>query len=136
KKTAAEEHLAAERRAEYERRRQELHALLATQEQALRGQIDETRGKLAQAAAKLCQEQDRGQLLKSQLQHAHGRITDFKQAARAQQDTAATSARLTEEAQRELARQAAALDQLEQTLAGLKALRERQKNTYTLVPYP
>src|SRR5205085_11343824 len=37
--------------------------------------------------------------------------------------------------QAELARLAADLDQMEQALRDLKALRERQKQTYSLVPY-
>src|SRR5438132_1100199 len=51
-RTADDERLAAEHRAEYERRRQELHTLLVQQEVELLGQIEQTRGKLAEAAAK------------------------------------------------------------------------------------
>src|SRR5439155_9920751 len=134
-KTAEEERIAAERRAEYERRRQTLHALLAQQEAELVGQVDQARGKLAEAAAKVQREQDRAQELKDQLQGAGLRLAASKQSLQARQQTADQSARLSEEARRELARQAAELGQLEQTLANLRALRERQKNTYSVVPY-
>jgi hypothetical protein len=135
RQTAEEERLAAERQAEWERRRLELHTLVAQEEQDLLGKIHEARGQVVAAAAKVQGQQVRADQLKNQSQIATSLLLSGQEAIEAQKDTAAKAIKQTEEAKRELVRQAADLQQLEQTLAQLKALRERQKNTYSLVPY-
>jgi hypothetical protein len=129
------ERQAAERHAAWERRQQQLHALLAQQEQELLGQVQQVRGQVEAAADKAQAEQVRSLSLKEQLSIVNARLFGSEQAAQAQQQAAAQAAQQTEEAQRELARQAADLLLMEQALANLKALRERQKQTYSLVPY-
>jgi hypothetical protein len=121
--------------AEWQRRRDQLRAALADQEQELVAQVEQARGKVADAEATLRAEQARATELRQQLQTAQGNLRAEQETVKAQQAASAKAAELTEAAKRELARQALELEQLEQTLAQLKALRERQKNTYSLVPY-
>jgi hypothetical protein len=135
RRTAEEQRLAIEQQAEFERRRQQLHTMLAEQEQDLLGKIAEARGQVASAETKLHEEEARAERLKNDIQVADFRLTSSQQALQAQQSAAASAARMTEDARRELQSQALALEQMEQALASLKALRERQKNTYSLVPY-
>jgi hypothetical protein len=133
--TAEEERLAADRQAQWERRQQQLHALLAQQEQDLLSKVQAVRGQVEAAGAKVRAEEARALTLKEQLQIINARLFGSQQASQAQQQAAVNAAKQSEEAKRELARQAGELLQREQALANLKALRERQKQTYSLVPY-
>jgi hypothetical protein len=133
--TAEEERLAAERQAEWQRRQQQLHALLAQQEQDLLSKLQTVRGQVEAAGAKVQAGEARALTLKEQLQIINARLFGSQQASQAQQQAAVNAAKQTEEAKRELARQAGELLELEQALANLKALRERQKQTYSLLPY-
>jgi hypothetical protein len=132
---AEDERLAQERKAEWLKRSQELHALLAQEEQQVVGQIEEAADQLAAATIKLQTEAERAEQEKKLLQIAKARLVGTGQTVKAQQEAAANAEQQTAAAKRELERQAIELAQLEQTLAGMKALRERQKNTYSLVPY-
>jgi hypothetical protein len=134
-RTAEEKRLAAERQVEWERRQQQLHALLAQQEQDLLSKVHEVRGQVDAAGAKVRAEETRALTLKEQLQIINARLFGSQQATQAHYQANVNAAKQTEEAKRELARQAGALLELEQALANLKALRERQKQTYSLVPY-
>jgi hypothetical protein len=133
--SAEEKRRAAERQAEWEHRQQQLHTLLAEQEQELLGKEQQVRTKVVTAAAKVEEEKARALNLNNQLQIVNARLFGSQQTVQGRQELVAKAARQTEEAQRELAQQTAELLQLEQALANLKALRERQKQTYSLVPY-
>jgi hypothetical protein len=130
-----DERLAKEDQAEWEKRRQQLHDLVAQEEDEVVGQIHEANEKLAAAADKARAEKDRAEEQKKRLEAARAQLLGKKQAVKAQQEVANKAEQFTDAAKRELERQSIELVQLEQTLAGLKALRERQKNTYSLVPY-
>jgi hypothetical protein len=132
---AETERIAAERQAEWQSRRQQLHALLDEQEQELLGNVQQVQNQLQAASTKAQAEEAQLLNLKAQLKIVNDRLFGGRQKSQAQQQAVAQAAVQTKEAQRELARQTADLLQLEQTLANLKALRERQKQTYSLVPY-
>ena len=132
---AEDERLAQERKAEWLKRSQELHALLAQEEQQVVGQVQEAANQLTAATTKLQTEAEKAAQQKNLLQIAKARLAGTGQTVKAQQEVAANAEQQTAAAKRELERQAIELAQLEQTLVGMKALRERQKNTYSLVPY-
>jgi hypothetical protein len=135
RKTAEEERLAAERQAEFERRRLQLHQLLADQEQDLLGKIAEARSQVAAAQTRVQEEESKADQLKHELETTGLRIAFSQQSLQSQRSAAAEAEKMTEQARRELEKQALDLQTMEAALAALKALRERQKNTYSLVPY-
>jgi hypothetical protein len=132
---ADEERTARERQAEWERRNKELHALLTQEEEDVGGKIHQADDQLQAASAKLQAERALAEKQKNELQIAQMRLFGIKQTVKAQQEAAVQADHQTEAAKRELQKQTAELVALEQTLASLKTLRERQKNTYSLVPY-
>jgi hypothetical protein len=127
---AAEAH-----RAEWERRRQELHAHLAQEDQEVTEQIKGLESKITAAQGEYQSEKERLLDLQRRLQTESKRLlADQTQEAKAQQ-TEEEQKKQIRTSQAELARLATELDQLEQTLADLKAFRRRQAQTYSLVPY-
>jgi hypothetical protein len=135
RKTAEEEKQAAWQNAEFERRRQQLHQMLLEEEQDLAGKIENARGQIAATKVKVDEAQANTKRLRAEIQLAGLRLATSRQATQAEEDAAASATQLTEQAKHELERQTQDLLQMEQALANLKALRERQKNTYSLVPY-
>lgn len=132
---AEQQRLAEARKAEWERRQQQLHLVLAQEEQELLDKVQHAHGEIEVAGSKAKAAAARAAALKEQLESAQVRLVGSKQSTLAQQQAAANAEKMTEEARRELARQNAELLQLEQTLASLKALRQRQTQTYSVVPY-
>jgi hypothetical protein len=125
----------AQEQAEFERRRQLLQSTLAEQEQNLQDQVAKTRAKVAEAAGKLHEEQDRADRLRGEAGVVGFHVASNQQALQAQQQAARFAVAATATAKRELEEQTQVLLQMEQALQSLKALRERQKNSYSIVPY-
>jgi hypothetical protein len=134
---------AAQRQAEWERKRRQLHALLAEQEDDLVDQINTIKGKTTEAEAKLRTEealslelQQRLHAEEEGLQRDRQDIETRRARARDQaQRQAREAAERTEKARKEAARLSAELAQMEQVLAGLKALRRKGEQTYSVVPF-
>jgi hypothetical protein len=133
----------AEHKAEWERKRRELHALLAQQEEDLSGKIRAVEAQAAEAASRLKVGQDRYAELRQRLQaeeaglrrdrrNLEARRTESRQAA---EKRARQLAEMKESARKEAARLADELDQMEQVLAGLKALKRQEEHTYSVVPF-
>jgi hypothetical protein len=126
---------AEERRAEWERRRQELHAHLAQEDGEVVAQIKSLEGKIATAQGAYQSEQARFQELQRLLQTEAMRLRAGQAEGAKARQTDEKQKKQSKAAQAELTRLAADLEQMEQTLADLKALRQRQAQTYSLVPY-
>jgi hypothetical protein len=135
RRTAAEEQAAAARRAEWERRRQALHALLEQEDNDVRAEIQGVLGRIEAAGAGISAGQARHRELRNQAQAAQIQLTRGHEELAARHQEAAETDRRSAASRAELARMAADLEQLEATLAELKAARKRQQQTYSLVPY-
>jgi hypothetical protein len=135
KQTEAEAQAAAARQAEWDRKRQELHALLARQEEDLRQKIEAVQTQATAAAGKLAAEQARHAGLLHRLQDEQGLLAKDRQDLDARRAALQEAAGMEDGAKKEVARLAAELAHLEEALAGLKALRRREQQTYSVVPY-
>src|SRR5437879_7675347 len=75
------------------------------------------------------------QTLKTQLDMQRQQLAGWEEELSARRSDVVRASRETEASQTELATLAAELHRMEQTLADLKLLRQRQQQTYSLVPY-
>jgi hypothetical protein len=133
----------ADRLAEWQRKRRQLHALLAEQENELVAQITTVRTQIAEATAKVQRESARAADLQQRLRAEEEGLERDRQEvesrrARARQQAqqrAREAAERTAKARQEAARLSAELAQMEQVLAGLKALRQKEEQTYSVVPF-
>jgi hypothetical protein len=123
------------RLAENERRREELHTRLVREESELEKQRRQMLLELAAAAARLTSENFSGRRLQQQEQDLRGRVIAVQTALAEKRGTLAKVEGLSDAAQQELVRMTADLALLEQTLKALKAARERERQTYSVVPY-
>jgi hypothetical protein len=135
KAEAEDVQLAAARAAELEQRRKALHALLAQQDQELLGQIKSLYGQSSEAAQKVQKERQRFQELRGRLSAASAKLTDRQKALVGRRAEVAKESDLSQAKRTELAALTAELEQLEQTLAAMKLLRQRDQQTYSIVPY-
>jgi hypothetical protein len=130
-----EETVAAARRAEWERRRAALHAALAEQVAQVRSQVEAVQHKSGDAASSLQSFAARLRGLRDRVQTERSTLAKTEQALGTQRSTVAENSKLSEAAQAQLRRIAADLDALERVLADLKAARQRQQSSYSVVPY-
>ena len=122
-------------REEWERKRRALHELLAQRHAAL---LDDVRQLQAQTGAADRNLQHMGQELSAgaqKLQELRALLAQEQEALGARQAAVKQAAQNDQVARAELERLAGELLQLEQTLAALEALRQREQSTYSLVPY-
>lgn len=135
-KVSAEDEQAAEaRRAEYERRRQALHALLAEEDEAVQSQVKTVRDKVQQTGAEKEASAAQFRDLQQRLEAERKRLGEEEAALASRQTAAAKRSEQSQASEAELKRMAGDLDKLERALADLKALRKREQQTYSLVPY-
>lgn len=127
--------LAAERQAEFERRRRELHALLAREQEELQDKARAVRGREELSSKELEAEQVRGRELRQRLDAERRRLLAAQGELTTRRARVGKAVQETEASKGRLARQAAELEQLEQALLALKELRRRERQTYSLVPY-
>jgi hypothetical protein len=128
-------HAAAAHRAEWERRRQMLHAQLLQQDQQILGELQATQSKVAAAAGSAEAEFAHSRQLHDQLQAERSGLARSEQELTAKRAVAASNKQQADASRAELASLTAELERMERTLADLKAARQRQQQVYSLVPY-
>ncbi len=126
---------AADRAAEWERRRLALHEHLQQQTQELDAQKASLEQRLTAISHDLQTEQAREPALEQQLRAEQVNLIREEKVVASRLQETAQKKQQSEGAQAELVRLTNELAKLQQTLADLKALRQRQQQTYSLVPY-
>jgi hypothetical protein len=124
-----------DRRAEWERRRRLLHEELANQDQAIMTQISSAQSEEMRLTKAFQKESLGTQALSQQLRAQQEQIARWEESLSARRGELERLAKGSAASQTELARLTVELRRMEQTLADLKALRERQQQTYSLIPY-
>ena len=125
----------AARQAEWEQRRDAAHDLLAREEDNVVSQIKTVQGKTTAATTEIQAAEARLRDLRLRLEAEAGQVVRKQEDLAARRAGIAKASQKVEASQRELARLAGELERLEQTLRELRALRERDKQTYSLIPY-
>lgn len=123
------------RRAEMERRKRALHALLLQQDQSLRDQIQKTKTSADATTRQAGDKQARLQALKNRLAAEGVRLNQKRALINARKEEIAHTEKMTEANRKELERRNVELAELENTLAALKLLRQRDHQLYSVVPY-
>jgi hypothetical protein len=132
---AAAERAAAERRADWERRRQQRHALLEQQEHETRGQIATVQQRLRLVTQQEQGEEAGNQTLQKRLLQLRGALSQSEGALAAARGKVAAAARQADQSQGELAELTRQVESLELILKETKEAREREQRTFSLVPY-
>lgn len=133
---AAEElRIAEQRRQEWEKRRQALHAEMLGQERELSGQIAAVERQITAARAKATDAENRHKDQHECLRQEQERLSHLEEEIRGRRGAAARSDEKAQDSGQELRRLSSELRSLERTLDELKALRQRQQQTYSVVPY-
>ncbi|HZY84365.1 MAG TPA: hypothetical protein VFE78_06015, partial [Gemmataceae bacterium] len=132
---AAAERKRQQTRALWQQKRDALHTRLVTEEQALQMQMQKLRGQLAAAAARLRAEVGGTDELRKQTAAQRQRVRQAEEALAGVRASAGAAAAQTEAERKALARMTADLLQLERALVELKAARERERQTYSVIPY-
>ena len=125
----------AARQAEWERRRHALHEQLQHQKQELEAQKVSIEQQLSVAINDFQTQQARGSVQDHQLQAEEESFVRGQKAVASRLQETIQKKQQSEAAQAELVRLTGDLGKIEQTLADLKALRQKQQQTYSLVPY-
>jgi hypothetical protein len=123
------------RKAEWERRRRALHALLAQEDERLQDQLKAVDHRVRTSASDVQSERAGLGTLEEHLQSERARLSQARAALAARQKAAAQTDHQSEEARNELRRLTEEVNALEQTLQDLERLRRRDQQTYSLVPY-
>jgi hypothetical protein len=124
-----------EKRAEWEKKREALHTKLLTEQQALQLEMQQLRDKMTLAAARLRLEQEQSGELKKQVEAGRGKVQGEATALTRTKQTLADTQQHTEQEKAALARMTNDLVVLERALQDLKETREREKQTYSVIPY-
>lgn len=132
---AADQQQAERRRAEWERQRQALRALLAEQIQQVQHQLGAVQQQTAAVIAKEEELQARGLELEELIQSQRALLAREEAALQGRRLALTQQGEQTAASQLALARMSADLAEMERTLADLKALRQREQHTYSLIPY-
>jgi hypothetical protein len=118
-----------------ERNRGAEHARLASQVGEVEAEIQAVRDQMAKAAERLLAEQDEETVLKQKIEAEHDRVRVEEQSlVRVHADEATRTAQ-SESSRQALTQMTGELARLERALTDLKAAREKEKNTYSVVPY-
>lgn len=125
----------AARRAEWERRRQALHAQLQEEDEQLLAQVRAIQDRAAAALANLDASQEHQRTLQDRLRQELAQLALGQEELQARRSAVDRVGQQTDTTRAELARLTTLLAQMEQTLAALAAARKRQQQTYSLVPY-
>jgi hypothetical protein len=135
KAAEAEAKRAADRQAEWERKRRELRLRLAQQERDVSTQIQAVKEQTIAAAGKLREDEARLVDLRQRLHNEETLLRQDRQSLQARHMDVEKADDMKEAAQKEATRLATELSQLEQVLIGLKALRQKEQQTYSVMPY-
>ncbi len=125
----------AEKQAEWEKKRDALHTKLLTEQQALQLQMQQLRDKMTLAAARLRMEQEQSGELKKKVASENAEVQGATQALVSTKQVVADTQTHTEQEKAALARMTNDLVVLERALQDLKETRERERQTYSVVPY-
>jgi hypothetical protein len=125
----------AEQKAEWEKKREALHTKLITEQQALQLQMQQLREKMTLAAARLRMEQEQSGELKTQVEKGRETLQGETAALTATTQSADDAQKRTEQEKAALARMTNDLVVLERALRDLKEARDRERQTYSVVPY-
>jgi hypothetical protein len=123
------------RRVEWERKRQELHDLLRDQEKELADERMRLDGKLATLGHYMQQEKQALAALEKRLLDERSRLDVKSQLLAQMRQGIARSEKSGAAAQAEVEKLARDLAQLERALQDMKALKNQERETYSLVPY-
>jgi hypothetical protein len=123
------------RRAEWERRRRVIHEQLAQEDREVLGKLQRFERQSGEATAKIEGEQRRRTELNERLESEQSRLRQSEKVLLARRTELSQAAQQTEASQAEMARLTTELEHLEQALRDLKALRQQQRQLYSLVPY-
>ncbi|HZU38881.1 MAG TPA: hypothetical protein VFA18_23340, partial [Gemmataceae bacterium] len=133
--TAEEERLAAARKAELERQSQELHARLLHANESVLAQVHATEDDLRAALRRLDDARRKYQEAQTRMRTATDQLKQDQSQLGQEQGAVLRATQAAEANRKELARLAAELRELEQTVIDLKLARQRQGQTYSLMPY-
>jgi hypothetical protein len=122
-------------REQWQRRRDQLHRRLAGEQAVLDAQSEQVARQLAEAAARLRAEQAGKEQTARQARALHERLSALQHAVAQPRSEQARRAADGTPARTELAAMTAELARLEQTVRDLRAAREQQRQTYSVVPY-
>jgi hypothetical protein len=118
-----------------EQKRAAEHARLASQIGKVDAEIQAVRDQMAKAAERLFAEQDEETALKQKIEAEHAQATAEEQALVRVHTEEATKTAQSESSRQALMQMTSELARLERALSDLKAEREKEKNTYSVVPY-
>jgi hypothetical protein len=118
-----------------EQKRGAEHARLESQIGDVDAEIQAIRDQMAKAAERLLAEQNEETALKQKIEAEQARATVEEQAIVRVRAEAATKTAQSESSRQALTQMTSELARLERALADLKAAREKEKNTYSVVPY-
>ncbi len=119
----------------WEQKRAAAHSRLESQIGEVDAKIQALRGQMAKAAERLLAEQDEETALKRKIETEHAQAKMEEQALIQVRAAEATKTAQSESSRQVLKQLTGELARLEQALADLKAAREKEKNTYSVVPY-
>jgi hypothetical protein len=132
---AEREQLQQQVRKEWEQKRAALHEKWAREQIELQLQMRKVREELQGIAARLHYEQDTTTQLRRQVQDKRSRIQAEEQLLRTLRSHAKQTENQSKEASQALRRMTLDLLQMEQVLKDLKAARQREQKTFSVVPY-
>jgi hypothetical protein len=126
---------AEEQKQEWGKRREALHAELVAQERELTAQITAAEKQFAAAQSDQTTEQERRRRERERLRHEEELISRLEEAVRIRRAESAGGDKKAAASGQEMQQLSRELRGLERTLEELKALRKRQQQTYSVVPY-
>ncbi len=133
---AAEEvHLAEQRRQEWEKKREALHAELVHQDQELRDRIGQVEQQIVAARDKLKSKEERRRQEQEQVRTQRTELASLEKEIQRRRAAASQAGEQSQDSEQELRQLTRELQILERTLEELKSLRQRQQQTYSIVPY-
>jgi hypothetical protein len=129
------ERMKQEKRAAWEQNRDALHSKLSNEQIDLQLQMRKVRDQLRDIAARLHYEQDTSTQLRRKVQDERGRLNAEQQLLSTLRSRSAQQANQALQSNKTLHRMTLDLLQMEQALKDLKASRQREQHTFSVVPY-
>jgi hypothetical protein len=132
---AERERLQQQARTAWERKREVLHDKLTREQIEIQLQMRKVREQLQEIAARLHYEQDTSTQLRRKVQDKRSRLQAEEQLLRTLRSRSEQAANQSKESSQALRRLTLELLQMEQALKDLKAARQREQKTFSVVPY-
>jgi hypothetical protein len=121
--------------ADWEKKRDTLHETLTREQIELQVQMRKVRDQLSEIAARLRYEQDTSTQLRHKIQDERGRLQEEERLLASLRGTADQATAQSQESSQTLRRMTIDLLQMEQVLKDLRAARQREQHTFSVVPY-